>query len=160
MTDRPAQRPRDRLGRPLPYGSAGVPPLPEGLPGSPRAVLRATQELLDTGLYFQAHELLEGAWKAAPTTERGLWRGLTQIVVGLVHTARGNHRGAARLLRRGLGELASYPLESDGTTPGSTAHTIPVDLPGVTRWARDLLARLESDEPSNGCPDPPRLLTR
>ncbi|EFC79975.1 DUF309 domain-containing protein [Parafrankia sp. EUN1f] len=122
-----AQRPRDRLGRPLPYGSPGVPPLTEDLPRSPREILLAAQNLLDEGLYFQAHEVLEAAWKAAPALERDLWRGLTQIVVGLVHVGRGNRQGAITLLRRGLAGLVPRPHTSEG--PASAAATPDSTLP-------------------------------
>lgn len=105
---RPARnvRPRDRLGRPLPYGSSGVPPLPTGVTRTPDETLAEAQRLLDADLTFQAHEVLEDAWKAAPGPERELWRGLAQLAVGLTHAARGNRRGAVALLQRGAGLVA------------------------------------------------------
>ena len=54
------------------------------------------QRLLDAGLPFHAHEVLEAAWKAAPPDERELWRGLAQLAVGLTHLQRGNGRGRWR----------------------------------------------------------------
>lgn len=101
-------RPRDRLGRPLPYGSAGVPSQPTGVFRTPDETLAAAQQLLDTGLSFQAHEVLEDAWKAAPEAERDLWRGLAQLAVGVTHAARGNARGAVALLRRGASLIAGF----------------------------------------------------
>lgn len=109
-TPRPRRntRPRDRLGRPLAYGSEGTPPVPEGVVRTPAQSLAAAQDLLDTGFPFAAHEVLEDAWKAAPADERELWRGLAQLAVGLTHAERGNRRGAAALLRRGASSIAPY----------------------------------------------------
>ena len=59
-------RPRDALGRPLAYGEAGVDPVPEDLVLAPDESLAEAQRLLDSGRPFQAHEVLEASWKAAP----------------------------------------------------------------------------------------------
>jgi hypothetical protein len=53
--------------------------------------------------------VLEAAWKAAPPAERDVWQALAQIAVGLTHALRGNARGAAALLRRGIKRLDGYP---------------------------------------------------
>jgi predicted metal-dependent hydrolase len=70
--------------------------------------LDEAQRLLDAGRAFQAHEVLEATWKAAPEQERELWRGLAQLAVGLTHRQRGNNAGAAALLRRGADRIAAY----------------------------------------------------
>ena len=94
-------RPRDALGRPLPYGAVGEERAPEGVVRPPAQALAEAQELLDAGRPFHAHEVLEDAWKSAPEAERELWRGLAQLAVGLTHAMRGNAGGAATLLERG-----------------------------------------------------------
>src|SRR3954452_18732393 len=93
-------RPRDALGRPLPYGAAGEERAPEGILREPSAALAEAQALLDAGRPFHAHEVLEDAWKSAPEAERQLWRGLAQLAVGLTHAMRGNAKGAATLIER------------------------------------------------------------
>ena len=40
-------RPRDALGRPLPHGSQGIPPIPDDLELAPAETLRYAQDLLD-----------------------------------------------------------------------------------------------------------------
>ena len=90
-------RPRDALGRPLPYGAAGEERAPEGVVRPPAEALAEAQALLDAGRPFHAHEVLEDAWKSAPEAERQLWRGLAQLAVGLTHAARGNARGAGNI---------------------------------------------------------------
>ncbi|MET7639941.1 DUF309 domain-containing protein [Streptomyces sp. NPDC005438] len=141
-------RPRDGLGRPLPYGSAGVERQPEGVERTPVESLAEAQRLLDRGRPFHAHEVLEDAWKLGPEEERQLWRGLAQLAVGLTHAARGNRAGAATLLRRGAAAVGPF---------GDRAP-YRVDVTGLVRWA-DRLA--EEQEAGGGVVDPagsaPRL---
>jgi hypothetical protein len=120
-------RPRDALGRPLPYGAVGEERAPEGVVRPPGLALAEAQELLDAGRPFHAHEVLEDAWKSAPEDERQLWRGLAQLAVGLTHAARGNARGAATLLERGAGNISAYEPPPHG-----------IDVPGLVAWARTL----------------------
>lgn len=110
-TGRPRNtRPRDALGRPLPYGSPGVPRIADDLGLSPPETLRYAQDLLDRGQAFGAHEVLESAWKDGPDDERVLWQGLAQLAVGITHVQRGNRSGAAALLRRASGRLRQIDL--------------------------------------------------
>jgi uncharacterized protein len=98
-------RPRDALGRPLPHGSEGVARIPEDLDLSPADSLSYAQDLLDRGLAFHAHEVLEAAWKNAPDDERGMWQGLAQVAVGITHIQRGNTAGASGVLARAADHL-------------------------------------------------------
>ncbi|MEU3273728.1 DUF309 domain-containing protein [Saccharomonospora sp. NPDC006951] len=121
-------RPRDGLGRPLPYGTPGVERQPEGVVRTADAALREAQTLLDEGKPFHAHEVFEDAWKSGPESERELWRGLAQLAVGITHAARGNPTGAASLLRRG----------ADNITPFGSAPPHGIDIAGLTAWAHAL----------------------
>jgi hypothetical protein len=123
-------RPRDELGRPLPYGSAGVEAQPEGVVRSPAEALAEAHRLLVAGRPFHAHEVLEDAWKSGPPAEAALWRGLAQFAVGITHAARGNAVGAARLIERGAGNLAPY---ADDPPHG-------LDIGALRRWAEQALA--------------------
>jgi hypothetical protein len=100
-------RPRDELGRPLPYGSPGMQPIDE-TPRPPEQTLAYARELLEQGRPFAAHEALEVRWKSCPADERELWQGLAQLCVGLTHAERGNTVGAARLVDRAAAHLAAY----------------------------------------------------
>ncbi|WP_179956815.1 DUF309 domain-containing protein [Amycolatopsis anabasis] len=128
-------RPRDGLGRPLPYGAEGVERQPEGIERTPEDTLAEAQDLLDSGKPFHAHEVFEDAWKSGPEAERELWRGLAQLAVGLTHAARGNPTGGASLLRRGAGNIESYRAEKP----------YKIDISGLISWAGALSAELESD---------------
>jgi len=126
---RPRQeRPRDALGRPLPYGAIGVEPVSEE-PLPPAQTLDFARSLVQEGRPFAAHEVLEARWKAGPDEERDLWQGLAQLCVGLTHAARGNRVGAARLIERGAARLAEYDV-GGGSTYG-------LDLTSVVTCARE-----------------------
>jgi hypothetical protein len=134
-------RPRDALGRPLPYGAVGEERAPEGLVRTPADSLAEAQALLDAGRPFHAHEVLEDAWKSAPEPERQLWRGLAQLAVGLTHAMRGNARGAATLLDRGADNIESY----------AAAPPHGIDVGELLTWARGLASAGDLDV------RPPRL---
>jgi uncharacterized protein len=101
-------RPRDGLGRPLPYGSPGVPRQPEGVARSPAQTLSEAQRLLDAGSPFQAHEVFEDAWKSSSGHDADLWKGLAQLAVAVTHRLRGNDIGADRLFQRAAAALEPY----------------------------------------------------
>jgi predicted metal-dependent hydrolase len=96
---------------------------------TPAETLAYAQDLLDRGLAFNAHEVLEAAWKNGPVNEQALWQGLTQLAVGITHMQRGNLKGAAALLRRASAHLA----HADRPAP----HT--VDVAGLVDYADALI---------------------
>lgn len=124
-------RPRDALGRPLPYGSEGVEPISEE-PLPPGETLEVARELVAVGRPFAAHEVLEARWKTGPDDERDLWQGLAQACVAMTHAARGNRTGAQRLADRAATRLARYSATS--------RPTYGLDLDAVVACTR---ARLE-----------------
>ena len=126
-------RPRDALGRPLPYGAEGVEPVSEE-PLAPEDTLMAARALLEAGRPFAAHEVLEARWKAGPTEERDLWQGLAQVCVALTHSARGNEVGAGRLFDRAADRLQAF------AATGRWAYG--VDVPLAAERARSHIAAL------------------
>lgn len=141
-------RPRDALGRPLPYGSASVPRQAEGIRRTPDETIVEAQRLLDAGLPFHAHEVFEDAWKTSTGPDRDLWKGLAQLAVGLTHVARGNLRGARTLLQRGAAVIAPYRAESP----------YGLDVDGLCRWADGAVADLDGPDPA-AMPALPELRT-
>jgi hypothetical protein len=139
-------RPRDALGRPLPRGAVGVERVPEDLVLAPLPALVEAQRLLDAGLPFHAHEVLEASWKAAPEQERELWQGLAQLAVGLTHVLRGNPAGATTLLERGRARVSGYAADPP----------YGVDVVGLTDWATRLLAAVSAGDAAAQA-GPPRL---
>ena len=92
------------------------------------------QDLLDRGLAFNAHEVLEAAWKNGPSEERMLWQGLAQLAVGITHIQRGNLKGAVTVLHRASTRLA----HGDRQVPYG------VDAVGLVDYANALIDDLGS----------------
>jgi len=140
-------RPRDAAGRPLPRGAAGVERVPDDLVLGPQESIDEAQRLLDEGMPFHAHEVLEAAWKAAEPAQRELWRGLAQLAVGLTHLQRGNARGAVALLRRGAEHVSHWRAGETGLPPADAAlddHS----LDHLVRYAETLADRVKRDGPA------------
>jgi uncharacterized protein len=138
-------RPRDALGRPLPHGSEGFRRIPDNLGLPPTENLAYAQDLLDRGLAFNAHEVLEAAWKSGPDDEKTLWQALAQLAVGITHVQRGNVRGAVIVLRR-----ASAGLALDDEAPYD------IDVAGLVDYADVLI----DDLAANATITPERLRPR
>ena len=122
------ERPRDELGRPLPWDAENRMHLEDydNLPIARNHEL--AREHARRGRWFAAHEAWETAWKQARTTDEAeFFKGLSQMGAGFVHLFRGNAHGAITLLRRAAGRVGRYP---DGTRGVKTI---------------DLAARLEAD---------------
>jgi hypothetical protein len=139
-------RPRDALGRPLPQGSQGVPRIPEDLELTPAATLAYAQDLLDRGLAFNAHEVLEAAWKNGPVDEKTLWQALAQLAVGITHVQRGNVKGAVTVLLRASAAL----VHDDRPAPYA------IDVAGLVDYADVLI----DDLAANAAITPERLKPR
>ncbi|MDT7615117.1 MAG: uncharacterized protein QOF00_2564 [Pseudonocardiales bacterium] len=156
-------RPRDAAGRPLPRGATGVERVPDDLVLTADEAVTEAQRLLDAGLPFPAHDVLEAAWKASPAAERELWRSLAQLAVGLTHAQRGNTRGAVSLLERAAERLAGWggpvPAQLDVTGLAAFAgHTARL-IDGTGPAGADLRPRLRrapSAMEQKSAPDQPR----
>jgi len=107
-------RPRDRFGRPLPYGAADEMVdrrEPDDVVSTVAEALEHARALFDAQRFFEAHEFLEWIWKSdeVDAADRDFWKGVTQVAVGCAHTQRGNRGGAVTLLTRAQGYMAPYP---------------------------------------------------
>lgn len=61
-----------------------------------------------SGAYFEAHEELELAWRAAPADERDFFQGLVHFTVAWYQAGRGNRPGCERQLAKATRRLARY----------------------------------------------------
>jgi hypothetical protein len=97
--------------------------------------LTKAQDLLDRGLAFNAHEVLEAAWKNGPDDEKTLWQALAQLAVGITHVQRGNLKGAITVLRRASAGLAQTPKRAPYA----------IDVAGLVDYADVLVDDLAAD---------------
>jgi len=65
-------------------------------------------ELIRAGRYFEAHEELETAWRAAEPAERDFLQGLVHVAVAWYQAGRGNAVGCARQLEKAARRLGPY----------------------------------------------------
>jgi predicted metal-dependent hydrolase len=65
-------------------------------------------ELIATGRYFEAHEELELAWRAARAEERDFFQGLVHVAVAWYQAGRGNRTGCERQLAKAARRLGPY----------------------------------------------------
>ena len=143
-----SSRPRDALGRPLPPGSEGISRIPDDLELPPAETLAVAQDLLDRGLAFNAHEVLEAAWQNGPEDEKTLWQSLAQLAVGITHVQRNNVKGAITVLRRASGGLAVGEAPYD------------IDIAGLADYADDLAEDLAANVAITPERLSPRLVVR
>ncbi len=81
-------------------------------------------DLFNEKKFFDAHEVWEEVWRAAPDREKQVLQGLIQIAVALHHHSRENLQGARSLLARALSNLADYPGPCAGLDLGSIRATV------------------------------------
>jgi predicted metal-dependent hydrolase len=70
--------------------------------------------LMRGGEYFEAHEELELAWRAAAPEERDFFQGLVHVTVAWYQAGRGNRNGCARQLEKAERRLGAYGPEHRG----------------------------------------------
>ena len=93
----------------------------------PTLVVQGLQ-VFNTGDYFEAHELLETAWRNEPRPIRELYRGILQVGVGFYHIQRENFSGAHKLFQRALGWLSPFPSICQGVNVEKTRlQTLKID---------------------------------
>jgi predicted metal-dependent hydrolase len=84
------------------------------------------------GEYFEAHEELELAWRAADAEERDFYQGLVLVTVAWYQAGRGNRNGCERQLEKAQRRLRTYGTRYRG-----------VDVAGVLRQVRAAAASVE-----------------
>jgi hypothetical protein len=86
-------------------------------------------ELVRDGRGFDAHELLEDRWRAAPEPERDLYQGLVHVAVATYQESRGNEVGRTRQLEKAIRRLTPYAPTYEG-----------VEIDVLLAWCRASLA--------------------
>jgi uncharacterized protein len=75
-------------------------------PSEPR--LARGLELIRSGEFFAAHEILEDAWRAAEEPERDFYQGLVHVAVAWYQAGRENRVGCERQLEKAARRLGPY----------------------------------------------------
>jgi uncharacterized protein len=88
--------------------------------------------LFNSGHFFEAHEVLEDVWRAAPEAERRFLQGLIQLAVAFHHRSTGNLVGAASLMQRGARNLSLCSEDFGGIRLSQL-------LEAIAAWQRTLL---------------------
>jgi predicted metal-dependent hydrolase len=70
--------------------------------------------LIGEGRFFEAHEELEIAWRAAPSEERDFLQGLVHVAVAWYQAGRGKPVATASQLGKAQRRLAAYAPEHRG----------------------------------------------
>jgi uncharacterized protein len=65
-------------------------------------------ELMRRGAFFEAHEELELAWRAAPAVERDFFQGLVHVTVAWYQAGRGRSVACASQLDKARPRLSAY----------------------------------------------------
>jgi hypothetical protein len=76
--------------------------------------LRNGLDLIRRGEYFEAHEELEEAWRAAEPAEKDFFQGLVHVAVAWHHAGRGNRPGCERQLAKAARRLELFSPEHRG----------------------------------------------
>ena len=126
------ERPRDRLGRPLPWGTDGDLHLEDFDSLSLEENHELARGHARAGRWFPAHEAWETAWKQARDTgEAEFFKGLSQMGAGYVHLLRGNAHGASTLLRRAASRIEAYDDGTRGVATSALATRLLADADAV-----------------------------
>ena len=107
------------------------------------AAFKRGLEAIRTGRYFEAHEELEEAWRAAAEKERDFFQGLVHVAVAWYQAGRGRPVATGRQLEKAARRLSPFAPTHRG-----------VDVDGVLRQveaARERVAGGSLDL------DPPRV---
>jgi uncharacterized protein len=81
-------------------------------------------ELIRAGQYFEAHEELELAWRAAEPGERDFYQGLVHVTVAWYQAGRDNAVGFERQLEKAARRLAAYTPEHLGVDVASVLEQV------------------------------------
>jgi predicted metal-dependent hydrolase len=88
--------------------------------------LEAGLDLMRRGAYFEAHEELELAWRAAESSERDFFQGLVHVTVAWYQAGRGNQTGCTRQLEKAVRRLAPFAPAHRGVDVGGVLDQVAV----------------------------------
>ena len=102
------------------------------------AAFKRGVEAIRSGRYFEAHEELEQAWRAAPAEERDFFQGLVHVAVAWYQAGRGNRVGCERQLEKAARRLGPYTPRHEGVDVASVLEQVGADAAVVRSGSLDL----------------------
>jgi uncharacterized protein len=93
---------------------------------------------IQTGRYFEAHEELEEAWRAASAEERDFFQGLVHVAVAWYQAGRGRPVATGRQLEKAARRLAPFAPEHRGVDVDDVLAQVHAALERVAAGSLDL----------------------
>jgi predicted metal-dependent hydrolase len=97
-------------------------------------------DLMRRGEYFEAHEELELAWRAAAAGERDFLQGLVHVTVAWYQAGRGRHVACASQLAKARRRLAAYAPAHRGVDVAGVLEQVEEAERRVAAGSLELLA--------------------
>ncbi|HTZ59252.1 MAG TPA: DUF309 domain-containing protein [Acidobacteriaceae bacterium] len=70
--------------------------------------------LFNRARFFEAHEVLEDVWRAAPAEDKKFLQGVVQVAVAFHHYSTGNFVGMRSVMERAVRNLTGHPQRFEG----------------------------------------------
>jgi hypothetical protein len=106
--------------------------------GSQEELLEGGLGAMRAGRFFEAHEELEDAWRAAQAEERDFFQGLVHFTVAWYQAGRGNRVGCERQLEKAARRLGPYAPEHRGVDVASILRQVEAAAETVRRGSLEL----------------------
>jgi len=102
------------------------------------AAFKRGLEAIRSGRYFEAHEELEEAWRAAPAEERDFFQGLVHVAVAWYQAGRGRPVATGRQLDKTARRLAAFAPAYRGVDVESVLRQVEAARERVRAGSLDL----------------------
>jgi len=102
--------------------------------------LKGGLDLIRSGEYFAAHEVLEDVWRAAEPAERDFYQGLVHVAVAWYQAGRGNRIGCERQLEKAARRLGPYAPAHEGVNVESALEQVGAAQAVLAQGSLDLPA--------------------
>src|ERR1043166_6220653 len=99
---------------------------------------KAGLEQIRSGQFFEAHEELEIAWRAAPAEERDFYQGLVHVAVAWYQAGRWNRVGCERQLEKAARRLGPYAPRHEGVDVAAVLEQVRAAASVVRTGSLDL----------------------
>lgn len=100
--------------------------------GSRKVLLAAAREI-NSGRFFEAHEVIEENLEEMDEEHWDLGLGLIQIAVGYHKASQGLRSGALLMLEKGLGKIEPFPDGAGGLQLGDVKNAVRADVERLRR---------------------------